>query len=430
MDHTSPDPHPEDHLEVAPQAAAAEERLLSLLLGSARGGMPEEAWRRVESLAVQHGVAELLYYRLSQQGSTVPSAYLQPLHQRYLVSAARNAFYFHELANLLSELHQRQIPVIVLKGAFLAEKIYQNIAARPMGDIDLLIQEDDQLEVDAVLLSLGYQHQFHSLERTDEAHALPYHHPQTGLVVEIHWVLMNVRYGMQADTSQLWQRASAVDLAGMPALRLSPEDQILHLCVHASVHVFEMGLKAVCDLDGVIRHYEKLIDWDCLHQRAYQWRAERCVYVNLRLACELMQTPISREWLSRITPADFEERYYRLAKHHLFYSVENPQSAIPDAAGVVRFWSEGKWYKKLGIFLKRVFPSREEMSRMYPAQADSLKIYLYYPVRAVDLLQRFGKLGVRLLAGDRHTLARARRQDEVNDLRDYLITRQPEPPGV
>ena len=93
MDHNSPDPHPAgagalvDPPEVEPQTAAAEERLLALLLGGAKGGMPEDAWRRVEKLAAQHGVAELLYYRLSQQGSTIPSAYLQPLHKRFLVNA-------------------------------------------------------------------------------------------------------------------------------------------------------------------------------------------------------------------------------------------------------------------------------------------------------------------------------------------------------
>ena len=64
------------------------------------------------------------------------------------------------------------------------------------------------------------------------------------------------------------------------------------------------------------------------------------------------------------------------------------------------------------------------MARMYPAPAGSLRIFLYYPVRFFDLMRRFGRLGVKLIRGDEQTTLRAKRQNEVNALREWMITRK------
>ena len=74
--------------------------------------------------------------------------------------------------------------------------------------------------------------------------------------------------------------------------------------------------------------------------------------------------------------------------------------------------------------LRRIFPPREEMARMYPAPADSLRIFFFYPIRFIDLIHRFGHLGVKLIRGDEQTTLRAKRQNEVNALREWMITRK------
>lgn len=400
------------------------EILLALLRGEKITNLPPDAWQQVVNLSLCHDVSAYLYQQLTRLEETIASARLQELHKAYLMNAARNTFFYHELARALEALHQAHIPVIVLKGAFLAERVYPTIAARHMGDIDLLVRDDDLTKVDGLLISLGFHRQFLRLETSAEAHALPYKDVQTGLVIEVHWTLLDARHGMQVDIEQLWQRAQPAVIAQKPALEITPEDQILHLCIHAAIHAFEMGLRPLCDLDRTIRHYQNSIDWGTLRQRTLNWRAERSVYLTLRLANDLLHTPTNPEWMSLIQPEEFEEAYYQLARQHLFQSVEQPESALPDAAGLVRFWTAENIGRKLGILMHRIFPTREEMARMYPAPAHSLMIFLYYPARIIDLLHRFGQIGIHLLLGKKRISARAEYQKQVNNLRDWMISRR------
>ena len=97
-----------DTQEVDLQKETVKDRLLSLLLGNPRGITAEDAWQGVVNLAARHGVAELLYHRLSQQGVTIPLAFGQELQKNYLISAARNSVFYHELDSLLPALEERQ----------------------------------------------------------------------------------------------------------------------------------------------------------------------------------------------------------------------------------------------------------------------------------------------------------------------------------
>ena len=60
----------------------------------------------------------------------------------------------------------------------------------------------------------------------------------------------------------------------LPARVLCPEDLLLHLCLHTGGDEhdpFLLGLRPLCDIDGVIRR--QTVDWDALGARARSWRA-------------------------------------------------------------------------------------------------------------------------------------------------------------
>lgn len=54
------------------------------------------------------------------------------LQSDYLHSIRKNTLLYHELAKVLSNLRQVSIDVIMLKGVYLADQIYDNIALRVM----------------------------------------------------------------------------------------------------------------------------------------------------------------------------------------------------------------------------------------------------------------------------------------------------------
>ena len=105
---------------------------------------PELDWNYLTAAACAHGVAPLIYHNLHRSRATrvLPPRATETLRNSYYGNAARNSFLYGELSNVLNAFREKQIEVIVLKGAALAETVYPNRALRPMSDIDLLVKRE------------------------------------------------------------------------------------------------------------------------------------------------------------------------------------------------------------------------------------------------------------------------------------------------
>ena len=86
-----------------------------------------------------------------------------------------------------------------------------------------------------------------------------------------------------------------------------------------------------------------------------------------------------------------------------------------------RLWTDKSPLGRLARLGQTIFISRKVMALMYPAPPDSWRILLYYPVRVKDILRRHGRTAWHLYMGDERMRLRAERQNEVNDLRDWLL---------
>jgi len=396
--------------------------ILLALLRSERVRVELEAWPAVVSLARQHGLAALLFARARSEGIYIPTESMSALRTVYLQNTGQNMLLYHQLASLLRAYADAGIDVIALKGAYLAEQVYGDIAVRQMGDVDLLIRMADIPTARTLLINQGFVGATPLKEVVDEAHHLVFRHTQTGLLVEVHWGLVSAARGLQIDLNGVWQRACPAQVANCLVYALSPEDQILHLCVHASAHGFEFGLRGLCDIAAALRYYQIRVDWEVLRQRAEQWKAERCEYICLRLAEELLAAPVAKNWLDAFRPDDRDEHYLALAREHMFESVEETASALPRDFNIAMLKMETRLSSKFAILWHRLFPKRSEMAMMYPASPRSPRMLWYYLVRIRDLFRRHGRVVWHLLRGDPQMAARAARQNEINALKQWLLS--------
>lgn len=156
------------------------------------------------------------------------------LRQGYIITAVRNTLILHETEQLLSNLRDAEIAVAGLKGIFLLENVYNNVGARPMNDIDILIRKRDLAECINVLERLGYTLTgYFSLDdqNIDTKHVPPMQ-KEGGAMVEVHWTLLKEDEPFTIDADSLWERAVPARIANLDALALSVEDLVLHLCLH------------------------------------------------------------------------------------------------------------------------------------------------------------------------------------------------------
>lgn len=283
--------------------------LVALLAG--RPPAPEEPgsaeWDAAVALAVEHRIAPWLGARLKSLRVAVPEATAAWLDEIYLSSAAHNMQLFHELDRILAALRAANIPVVVLKGACLATALYDDVALRPMGDIDLWVQRPQLDAARTVVQSLGYS----ARARADRPLALQ--DALTGEtqmfregapIVELHWNIFSgewLRHTGRIDEQAIWRRAVA--FGGRAARQLSPEDAIIHLCVHLAVNHQMSGrsLRTLVDLDCARRAWS--VDWRTVAERAGAWRVSCATWIVLDALAELFGDSGSRLAVRDLAPS-------------------------------------------------------------------------------------------------------------------------------
>jgi len=374
--------------------------LMTYLLGNAP---PEAKAARVHAIgrqewpmlfqeAERHGLAPLLYRRIGSTGAqhTAPAHDWGRLRTLYLRSLARNLKIFHELKNVLRLLTDAGIPVIALKGAYLAVGVYGDIALRPMGDVDLLVPKNRLARARNAIMDGGYREQVERgysrigavCEISD--HLVPLV-AGSGLVLEIHWTIENPLSPFRIDVDGLWERAIPVRVAGVEIQGLSPEDLLLHLCLHASArHGFENGFRGICDLHQAIEVSKGAFGWMELVGRSEAWGAERSISLPLHLAGKWFGTEIPGDLAGEFQfHADFTEM---VAISERLLCTQVP--SVSD--NITRLWGDYGMAHKFRHLMKRLFPGKNEIAARYPVPADSARICVYYVLRLKDLINRHG----------------------------------------
>jgi hypothetical protein len=361
---------------------------------------PDE-WASLLRLAKRHGVMPLLYRCLQPQASAykVPADILQALRKEYLANSSRNARLYQALGAGLQLFRRENLPVIVLKGAHLAEIVYRSIALRPMSDIDLLMRCSDLPRVESILLGNGYCPDPQNGPAMAAAHFhLVYHHTGSGLTLEIHWHILRPEEADFIDINQLWDVAAPARIAGVETRVLSPADLLLHLCLHLYHHRFDIGLRALCDIAEVVHLYREGLDWKQLVQRPRTGTARKVVYLALRLTQITLHTPIPGDVLSALCVEDASE--WEVV---LWEKILNPEAATLALGmpGLVQLWGKQPPRQKARALLRGLFPSPEILSQIYAVPVGSLCYFTYYPRYLTHVFRKFGLTAWRLIRGNK-----------------------------
>ena len=375
-------------------------------------------WEDLVALAAQQDTAPVLYSRLCQLG-LVPPAHAAGLRDASRARAARNLLLFSELGKFLHAAKTARVPVIPLKGAFLAETVYGDIALRPMADLDLLVKPADLPLAIETLRQLGYESDqpFDPVAQQARFQDMPPMRRSGGAMVELHWTLVTPLCGARIDDRELdgiWRRAAPATIAGAPALALAPEDLLLHLCMHASVHhrFADVGLKSFVDIAEVARHYEGRLDWRELAGRANAWRVANGVRMALMLAQEWTDLRVPADVWAQLDGERPDEQTLEWARHKVLEG--RPTELVNEFA---RLESDGGATGRLAALRTAAFPPRAVLARLYGVPGDSWRILAWYPYRIWDLWSRYRGALWKLLRRDREFVDDTRRESR---LREYL----------
>jgi hypothetical protein len=324
----------------------------------------------------------------------------------------------------LSAFRKHSIEVIVLKGAYLREAVYQGLTMRSIGDLDLMVHKPDLSPAMSLLREIGYSTRTTPFaELVASNNELQPFYKSGASAVDVHWTLELPGSPFAIDPEGLWQRACEAVVSGVSIKALAPEDLLLHLCLHSSYrHNLIMGLRNLCDIREVLLRFNDTLDWPITLERARQWKAERCLFLGLYLMHKLLGAAVPEGILDQLRPQDFSPEIEASILQRLFVEKKDGagESVPPDLA---RTWGRRGPRNILAVLVKAAFPPPAEMARFYAIELSRPQIYLYYPRRLVHLLRRWSPFIGRLAMGGKKAVTSFNNIQEDTDHSDWLTRR-------
>ncbi len=277
------------------------------------------AWAAILDEAAAHGLTPWLYRWLDTSGArpSLPARLGDRLEREVFGVAARNMLLASELSAVLRACEDHRVPCAPVRGPALAEQLYGDITARPMGDLDVLVRKDDVPRVAAILRSLG----FRQLDRRPGfaeafSYTLVFLKDRHGwLIVEPHWTIVYPPFVERLDMTGVWARCVRGRVLGVESWVLGREDLLLHLGLHLTHPDGGAPLLWFSELDRLLRQDREHIDWSRLLSLAREAGCEVLLAEALGKVTALFGTPIPdhvSEQLARILRRSSDERLVRL----------------------------------------------------------------------------------------------------------------------
>jgi hypothetical protein len=231
-----------------------------------------------------------------------------------LLNLERNRMLLSEIKSIAELLNRHGIEPILLKGAaYLVAGVYQHLADRLIGDIDLLIAKSQYPAAIELLVNSGYRR-----AESDPVGLFRHHHPPLrrphSALVEVHRSLTSGKLAHFLTGSEIVAFSSAHELEGVRVRIPSPEHLVTHHILHSQLHGYYSeriwpSLRCMLDLLLLERRFGSLIDWPAVatrFRRNHQYRA-LALHLNQVEQTLGMPTPIAINW----TPAVKLHRFNR-----------------------------------------------------------------------------------------------------------------------
>jgi hypothetical protein len=257
-------------------------------------------------LATQHQVRSVVY-------ALIPTLLKKFTQQSAMVHLGN----LRQLFAITDALENHQIPYFLHKGIHYGS-FYQQITHREVGDIDIVVKSPDLLKTQKILLDIGYERWQSS--KSEFSIGGDYHwqfiptNTTVGLSwVEVHWSHSAAWEQIKLPIDSVFENIQQKSIAGRMISVPSPDDLILLLTIHHGAKERWRKLKYLLDLTLIVTHYEDILDWKNIWQKANQSNLTNYLTLGLILIQEHLETNLPECLTDEITK---NTKVYRIAQNY------------------------------------------------------------------------------------------------------------------
>lgn len=342
--------------------------------------------------AKKNGVADIVAHALIHHS---PEGFNLPQHWSVAYSDTGKMIdqYMDELDRIARYFFNQSIPLVALKNSGITRGLYPYYSASPMGDLDLLVVPDDFHRAHQILLDIGYTFEFRnkyelaSIKSAFQGGGSEYRITlESGLQlwVELQWRPVAGRWIQPIQEPRAAELlAASLPIEGTHANILSPEDNLLQVCLHTAKHSFvrSPGFRLHTDVERISSRTD--INWKVFLAKVNSLNVRTPVYFSLALAKNLLDTELPDEVLDNLRPKSWKFRLigYWLNKKGIFNPDEKKWSNIGFILFTAMLYDSGR------DLLRAIFPSISDIREKNPDVSVFL-IPFFYIKRVLSLTFR------------------------------------------
>jgi len=298
-------------------------------------------------------------------------------------------WWIEHMKSTLSALDHLRIPIIVLKGWALMERVYDGDSSqRITSDIDLLIKPEDFARVTNFLHEQGYRDGMiepwpgYYLRYISSIHYLsPHVHELTsqGLNIDLHWGVPEPPfYDHHIDVGELMNYAESLNTAGVEVKRFPIEEEIVYISAHIAHHGYRENLSRYYETASLIRKAIHTIDWTKVCYVASRWHVSLPLRRMIATLNDLWPESVPSEVAVSIEKLN-TPRKDKITDHYLAKS-RHPESTTL----LLSILNIKQVSVKTRFFLETLFPNRYYMEKYFGPISGKI-----WPVLYVRRIARF-----------------------------------------
>lgn len=338
-------------------------------------------WALVIKLASFHKIENFIYYnaRTNALLDVIPPKAAAVLKTKYYQVSILNSKLKGVIENISSLCYKNRITLV--KGSSLITDFYDDLGARYMGDVDIMVRKSDRDSVWNALINggwssdewPGFKSKYHALLNDVEYKTMHYIYTETSsgrYFADIHWKMF---CGERDDKVAEAAFESDTKLDGNLYIH-SHEMQLIHLCVNNYLDYSQNGvifMRNICDINEYLR--SRSIRWNMVEQllkiQTVDTTMRSAVVLALNCINSLYGTAIPVQYKS--TLFEGEEIAPIMLTH---CGTSKPKLTFKQSIKR-KFQILGTPCKVAGFIFKSIFPDRKWLKGSFPKTTAPLISY-------------------------------------------------------
>lgn len=192
--------------------------------------------------------------------------------------------------------------VVLMKGTAYAAAGLQAARGRHIGDLDIMVARQDLSEVEAALLTAGWEwvkeNAYDDAYYRDHMHELPpLIHKERDRMIDVHHTILPLTAKPRPDAAAMLADANALE----NGLRIfTPTDMVIHSAAHLFADgELDGGLRNLWDIHCLMTEFADEAFWPALKSRAEHHQLWPAVHRAARLSHQLYGSEIPESWESK-----------------------------------------------------------------------------------------------------------------------------------